>query len=736
MEDPVFMAEVLKEVILKSSNLLFLSKKNGDLSPECHLGLGLFHHDCRYLGRYELRVGGVIPYPLMSSASRDFMATHELTNPPAHRSDGTFLPEQSVGITVERTVDGESLRLYDRIRLRNMDIEQPQAIEVRLTLHFQAGFEDVFELRGQKQQQRGKLHAPAWDGNLLWFRYDGADGIRRQLSVRFSLPPTVDAQAEDDTVAHFQLKLNVQEEKELLVEMRIEEMADSDTSDSSTSDRLAVSLPDVPALRQWQQRTAAGWLSDFTRFHSSSPALNGAMQRSLNDLRFLRSERDGECFEAAGLPWFATLFGRDSLLPAIQTAAFQPDIAASTLRLLARYQGAREDPTRYEQPGKMPHELRVGEMAHLHELRQTPDYISIDSTPLFLILLATHAAWTGSLALFEELRGNVERALHWLDTGADTDRDGFVDYDTCAGDVPLNQGWKDSGTAITNRDGSLAQVPIALAEVQGYVYRALTGIADLYRRAWDARQADQLDRQAQALRERFTRDFWMADEGCYCLALQKGGRQANVVASNAGQVLWSGIAEAEQAKRTADRLMQADMFTGWGIRTLSERAVRYNPINYHLGSVWPHDNALIAAGFKRYGLDEYVLRIADGLLDAAGHFGYFRLPEFFVGNVREEGLFPARCPYADPVQAWSAGAIPHLVTILLGLEPDAFNQRLRIVRPRLPPGVNFIQLDGLRIGRASVNLRFERVSDQRIRVEAEQVEGALEVIQQQASESP
>ena len=403
-----------------------------------------------------------------------------------------------------------------------------------------------------------------------------------------------------------------------------------------------------------------------------------------------------------------TLFGRDSLISGLQSLAYEPNVAEQTLRLLAKFQGDKVDDWRDEQPGKIMHELRVGEMAHLNEVPQTPYYGSIDATPLFLILLAEHAAWTCRLNVFHDLRGDAEKALKWMAEYGDPHHAGWLAYADKSSKGLSNQGWKDSGDSIMNADGSLAKPPIALAEVQGYVYLAKRGMAGLYRRDGDDAAADRLEKEADDLRRRFNRDFWLEDKGIFALALQDGGKPAAVVASNAGQALWSGIADADKARRTADRLMADDVFSGWGIRTLSMQEKRYNPSGYHVGSVWPHDNSLIVAGFRNYGLDEAARRVFAGIAEAATYFHGDRLPEVFSGFRREHFGVPVRYPVACHPQAWAAGSVPFLLQSLLGLTPEAFDGRLRIVRPVLPDGVDRVELHRLRVGEARVDLRFTR----------------------------
>jgi glycogen debranching enzyme len=407
--------------------------------------------------------------------------------------------------------------------------------------------------------------------------------------------------------------------------------------------------------------------------------------------------------------------------------AFNNKIAEETLRLLAEYQTDETSTWQDSQPGKILHELRVGELAHLHEIPHTPYYGSVDATELFLILISRVSAWTGSLDLFHALQPNIEAALNWIDRYGDSDGDGYVDYSSDTHHGLVNQGWKDSGDAIVNADGSLATPPIAMPEVQGYVYRAKLGMAGLYEKAGDASRADELRKQAADLRARFNRDFWSEKLGTYVLALQAGGRPAEVAASNAGQVLWTGIADPDKAHKTAARLMKPDMFNGWGIRTLSEEANRYNPISYHLGTVWPFDNALIAAGFRRYGEDDAAVRLFLSMMEAAVTFEEYRLPELFAGFGRAQYKVPVHYPVACHPQAWSAGSTPYLLTAILGLVPDAFEQRLSIVRPRLPAQVGPIELHHLVVGDARVDLSFDPVEDGPARVRVQKVEGKLDV---------
>jgi len=462
------------------------------------------------------------------------------------------------------------------------------------------------------------------------------------------------------------------------------------------------------AMREAKEAAAQHLLDGYVRVETSSKGFGETMARSLSDVALLEVRRGEHRFTTAGIPWFVGLFGRDSLLPTLQCLAFNPDLGARTTRALAHWQGKKNDETTREQPGKILHELRVGELAHLHEVSQTPSYAAVDSTLLFLIAIARHVGWTGDTALFRELRPSIDAALDWLRRKLD-EGGGYVTYSGLAeGKQPVNQSWRDSGTGVLWADGSYPIPPLALVEVQGYAFQAMSLVADLLRRVGEDAPAAALDAGADELRGRFARDFWMEDEGCFCLALEEGGRQVASVTSNAAQVLWTGIASQEHAANIAARIMRPDMFSGWGIRTLSANHAAFDPIAYQQGSVWPFDSSLIVSGLRRYGEDAPALRITAATLDAAHGFRRERLPEFIAGTQRQPGDGPTHTPRADPMQAWSAAAVPFMVTELLGLHADGFAKRLHVRRPLLPDGVDGLALHGLRAGGGTASLRFTR----------------------------
>jgi glycogen debranching enzyme len=702
--------------VIKDGSVFFLCEPDGRVPLGGQHGMGLYYHDCRYLDGYELHVANVTLDLLASTAVEGFAASIELTNPDI-RSRGHLVEKEQVAIRWRRTVDDKQPALHDEIAFRNFGQD---AVDFPASLQFGTSFESVFTVRGLVPEKRGTVHEPRWQDGQLRFAYDGADDVRRELRVGFSPEPA----SRDADGARFDVHVEPGQAATVTVTLTIVE---SSASGEHPYGAPSNARADAVALHSDKRRAELAWLAGQTRVETDSTLLGRVINRSLRDLHLLENERQGRRYYSAGVPWYVALFGRDSLIASYQTLAYKPAMAENTLRLLGAMQGTRHDEWRDEDPGKILHELRVGEMAHLDEIPQTPYYGSVDSTPLFLALVARHAAWTGSLGLFQQLRPHIERALEWIDKYGDQNHDGFVEYAGGSSKGLSNQGWKDSGDSIMNADGSLCTPPISLVEVQGYVYMAKRGLADLYRRGGDAKRGDELERQADHLRERFNTTYWLDDLGFYALALQKGGTPASVVASNPGQALWAGIVDRERAGATVRTLLSDEMYSGWGIRTLSTKEKRFNPIGYHLGTVWPHDNSIIASGFRRYGFLDEACRVFTGIVEAAGHFPHSRLPEVFAGFARTEFPEPVRYPVACHPQAWAAGAVPFLLETLLGFEPDAFNKRLRVVEPVLPEFVRMVCLRGVQVGNARVDLRFERPPRGKVTVDVLNVDGELDV---------
>jgi glycogen debranching enzyme len=692
---PSGVASIAGAVVVKDGDLFFLSDSLGRVPVSGRHGFGLYYHDCRFLNGYELHFGDTLPDVLASTAEQGYSALFELANQVVPLGDGKTLPKERVAVRWMRVADGKALAVHEVLTFRNYGVSH---VDLPVSFHFGSNFEDVFIVRGLIAEELGTVHPPRWtDDGVLHFLYDGSDGVHRGLSIHLSPAP----RRTDGSMGCFDLSLDSQETREIHISLAVAESKDADevkprARQAGDPERVAESL-------RGSQRE---WLEEHAEVSSDDPHLDHVIRRSMMDLRMLRTRlRDREFF-AAGIPWFVTLFGRDSIITALQTLAYDHTIAEQTLRLLASYQGSEVNDLKDEQPGKIPHELRVGELATRGSIPYTPYYGSVDATPLFLVLLGRQARWSGDLSLFHSLRDNVERALKWIAEYGDADGDGYVEYESGTEHGLVNQGWKDSGDAIVNADGSLARPPIALVEVQGYVYLAKMEMADLHQRAGEADRAAQLRKEAAALRERFNRDFWLQDRGFYALALQKDDAPCAVLTSNPGHALWTGIADEEKAGMTVEKLVGDDMFSGYGVRTLSTSERRYNPVGYHLGTVWPHDNSILAAGFRRYGFDREALGIFDGVRDAATHFSHLRLPEVFAGYPREAFGTPVHYPVACHPQAWAAGAIPFLLQTLLGLEPDAFEGRLRVVRPILPERVRTLEIRNTRVGKGCVDLRF------------------------------
>lgn len=703
MTDRPLSIDIRHPLLLKANDLVLLTRQDGDI-PQPIPGFGMFYRDTCYLSAYALRLHGTVPLVLMASDSEGMAAQMNLTNGGLKTANGQAIADHKLSLRRTFLILDDGPVFIDTICVRNFSSEH---VTLPLSLEFATTFESMFVLRGAPVGKRGTLHPPELDGMALRFAYDGADGVLRTLLVDFSLPPIVAPRTSEQTIAHFEFGLDPSASQDLIVTCRVDERPVGEKPPASA--RAPRSVAD---MQQAKEAASHALLDGYVRVQTPSQAIGEVLARSLSDIALLEVRRGEHRFTTAGMPWFVGLFGRDSLLPTIQCLVFNPALGARTTKALAHWQGRKDDDRTREQPGKILHELRVGELAHLHEVSQTPSYAGVDSTLLFLIAIARHVEATGDLGLFNTLRPNIDRALAWLDRKTAENKAGYVTYDgTADGDQPVNQSWRDSGTGVLRADGSYPKPPLALVEVQGYAYQARILSASLLRRVGEADQAASLETAAAQLRTRFLEDFWMEAEGCYCLALEEGGRQVASVTSNAAQVLWTGIATPEHASRIAERMMRPDMFSGWGVRTLSADHSAFDPLAYQQGSVWAFDNALIVSGLRRYGEDVAALRVTAATLDAARGFSNGRLPEFIAGTQRLPGDAPTHTPRADPLQAWSAASVPFMVSEMLGLKVDGFGKSITARRPMLPDGVDRLELHDIQVGDAKVALGFTR-SDQ------------------------
>jgi glycogen debranching enzyme len=706
---------IAEAVVMKNDNLYLVTNGSGNVPLSRNHGFGLYYNDCRYLNGYEFEVAGSSANVLVADDGQGFAASFEMTNPEIQVDEGLHIGMDDIGIRWERILDAESSTLYDSFTFRNYGHDK---VEIPVTMRFRAEFEDVFAIRGLLDISPGTLHEPDWDGSRLYFQYDGADRFYRSLTVHSSLDPY----KANGSELQYQIQLNPRETTELLLTLVAAESEQKGQVLADSKDQV-----DMKKIRQKEEDIAQTWLAHMTRFSSGSFSVNRVMNRSMRDLSMLRTHLDGKEYIAAGIPWFVALFGRDAAITAIQTLAYDPSLAEETIRVLAHYQGKAVNHYHSEEPGKILHELRVGELARLGEIPHTPYYGTVDATPLFLMLVARHASWSGDLSLFKEMKPSVEQAIHWIWEYGDLDGDGYIEYHSEVDDGLVNQGWKDSGNPIVRGDGSMASPPIALVEAQAYVYQALISIAGLYELTDDMLRAEELRKDAADLKTRFNRDFWMEEQQFFALALEKDKRVVDSVTSNVGHALWCGIVDDDKADKVVKRLMADDMFAGWGIRTLSKKNGSFNPAGYHIGSIWPFDNSIIAAGMRRYGYDQEAQYIFNGMVEAAMHFRDFRLPELFSGFGPEEYSTPVNYSVATHPQAWSAASVPYMLETLLGLRPEAYHNRLVIVRPTLPPSLERVEVRGLRVGKAVLELDFICI-DNDVVVNVVGMEGEMDVI--------
>jgi glycogen debranching enzyme len=668
---------------------------SGDILETAGEPLGFFYRDTRYLSRFELKIAGETPYCLSSYVSRDNAQLRiNLSNPDLNsEKEELGLPRNS--IQIERNWVISSNSLFHKVILRNFTRLR---VELPLDFLFGVDFADLFEVRGFQRAQHGECSAPLIALDSIEFFYRGLDRVRRFSKIVFKPKP---GSLESDRASFiFTLEPDKAEELEARITGGSEDVIARRKHPLRYEQALAKRRAEIAQHdARWSTITA------------SDESLEGLLRRSSADLTsMIRCSSQGT-FTMAGIPWFATLFGRDSILTALLVLPFNPALAVGTLKTLASLQGTEVCRQRDEQPGKIVHEIRAGELATTSEVPFGRYYGSVDSTPLFLWLLGCYVATTGDIALAEELWPNAERALEWIERWGDLDGDMYVEY---LGGTPhglANQGWKDSFDAISHANGTLARGPIALCEVQGYVYAGYTSIADIAKRLGNQELAERLSERAATLKSRFSRDFWQQRERTVALALDGSKRPCRVMASNAAHCLATGLLDREQSEALAERLISEEMFTGWGIRTLASAERRYNPMSYHNGSVWPHDNAIAAAGLARISGRPGVLRILDGLLQASRQLNTGSLPELFCGFRREEGLGPVPYPVACHPQAWSAASIFMILQAMLGIRLDGFSRKLVIDSPIMPNWLDSLKIENLRVGEGSVSLLVHRASE-------------------------
>ncbi|HEY8198251.1 MAG TPA: glycogen debranching N-terminal domain-containing protein [Candidatus Limnocylindrales bacterium] len=658
-------------ISLKEGHAVVVTAMDGSMDPP-GAGFGLYLNDVRFLSRFELTLDGQTPLLLSASDRETYVATVQLVNDPLPLPGGGTLPRQALSIRRARFIDGG---LRERIGVLN---SSPHPVTLDLALEVDADFGDMFAVRGYRRGTPAVVSAAATADGLT-LAATGADAVVRE--TRVSTIPRPNAVV--GQTLHYEVALGPQER--FVLETRAIPTEDGQLVEPGSG------APFDDAIERMRDRYAA-FLRGATHIATSDARVDDLLLRSALDLRALIDMAPTGPIPTAGIPWYAVPFGRDSLITGFETLAFQPDLALGTLRFLARYQGQKVDPFTEEEPGKIFHELRRGELARLGTVPHRPYYGTVDATPLFVCLFVEVVRWLGDRNVYDELLPNALAALAWCDTYGDPDGDGFVEF-TSGPDSPLrNKGWKDSVASLSLPDGSAAELPAALVEVQAYVYRAKHGLAALARGLGDDDLADRLAEEAESLRERFEAAFWLESESCYAQALDARKEPVAAVTSNAGHALWAGIASPTRAARLVERLMRADMSTGWGIRTLSTTYPTYSPMSYHNGSVWPHDNALIVAGMTAYGHREAAMAIVSAQLEAGRYLPDHRLPELFCGFARDRRYASRPTEYlvSCSPQAWSAAAPFLLLQSALGLRPGDRFGAAPVIDPVLPEGIERI----------------------------------------------
>ncbi|AET59212.1 hypothetical protein HPL003_12285 [Paenibacillus terrae HPL-003] len=679
--------------VIKENDLFLLTDTKGNIPEDHPYGLGLYTKDTRFLSRLDLRINGQEPVLLSSDAAENYMATILLTNVQTEIDGKLELWRESV--EVERTRFIYDDVLYERIKLTNY---YPKQITFKLSVHMDADFADMFVVRGFQSGELGKRTGTKAANQSLIFSYQGADQVCRATAVTWDRPEQA---ADENGDVFFQITLDhgASEVITFTVQPQIGEAV------------VAEPMKPEDALKQLKQVYEV-WDQQTAKVQTDHDLLQRLVDRGLKDLKVLLTDLGYGAFPVAGLPWFGVPFGRDSLIASLQMLPFNAQVAKGTIRTMAAQQGESVDPWRDEQPGKIMHEIRYGELANTNQIPFTPYYGTIDATPLFLMLIAEYARWTGDLEFVRELEPNIIGALEWIDRYGDRDDDLFVEYHQESSKGIANQGWKDSGDSIVHRSGEYAKTPIALSEVQGYVFQAKMGIADLYEALGRNEESAKLRDEARRLKNKFDEAFWMEEHQYYAIALDENKHQVGTITSNPGHLLLSGMLDDSRADAVADMLVSRKMFSGFGIRTMGEGEAGYNPMSYHDGSIWPHDNSMIILGLSKTGRQQQANQVIKGLIDSAGHFEYERLPELFCGYDSSSGK-AVPYPVACSPQAWAAGTPLIFIQSLLGLFPDGIKKQIHL-SPVLLDGMNELTVSNIAIGSGVLSIRVERSSERDI----------------------
>lgn len=676
----------VEKITLKHGESFMLTDARGDL-PTSEQETGLFCHGTRFLRSCDLFVEGQPFVALSHSISDEEGACQiDLTNP--------FLP-----LAQEQCIYQGMLHLRRQIELRSHQLTQtflltsfePSPVEVRVGLKTGADFSDIFEVRGMKRVSRGEMLPPQMERDEVVFRYRGLDEIERKTHIL--LDPPADRVVNDGIFWRLRLTRGEAIQIRMVATVNEQVLGAKETITDTTESTWESPAPhmELPIL------------------HSDNVFFNRVLARGMHDLIMMCTPTAQGLYPYAGIPWYVCPFGRDALITSLEFLSWFPEVARGTLAFLIEHQGKKEDAFTEEEPGRILHEYRRGEMANCHEIPFIPYYGTIDATPLFLILFEAYIRWTNDLDFLKANWSSAEAAAQWMRHYGDRDGDTFLEYAKTSPTGLVNQGWKDSWDSISYHNGKLSEPPIALCEVQGYAYAAYRAMGYLASRLGLHKEQDHWYSTARTLQVNFLNSFWWEKENTFYLALDGQKQPCDVVSSNAGHCLWSGIVPDEWGQRVVDRLLANDMYTEWGIRTLSDREQRYNPMSYHNGSVWPHDTALVGAGFARVGRKAEAGSLLGHLYGVSLFYEGARLPELFCGFARRRGFGPTRYSVACSPQSWATGSPFLLLGSVLGFEPDAEHHRLTLRQPMLPDWLDHLELRGLRLGDHHAHLRFTRM---------------------------
>ena len=700
-----------RTLVLKHNELFGVFDRYGDIYSFGSGEQGLYYEGTRFLSQMVLRLGQDRPFLLSSTVTEDNgLIAVDLTNQDISIDGQVVMPRGTLHLF--RTKLLWKGTCYECVRIQNYGLE---AVKVALIYHLDADFADIFEVRGLTRNQRGKREPNIAKSGCIVMGYQGLDDIVRRTNVDYSTTPNLQASVISDSAVKFEGLLNTACPAAIYLTVACES-----------------GMKKPPRFTYDQAFSAAGNLiNDATAqtcyIETSHEWFNEWLRRSTLDLHMMMTEKVEGPYPYAGIPWFSTAFGRDGLITALEVLWMKPEIAKGVLAFLAAMQAKAVIPEQDAEPGKILHETREGEMAHLGEIPFGRYYGSIDSTPLFVVVAGMYFRRTADRKFIETLWPHIEAALDWIDTYGDIDGDGFVEYQRKAHKGLVHQGWKDSQDAVFHADGRLADAPIALCEVQGYVYAAKCAAADLAANLGHHEKSANLSRAAEVLKQRFQNAFWCEELSTYVLALDGKKQPCRVRTSNAGQCLFTNIAADVHAHRITDGLVGDAFFSGWGIRTVAEGEARYNPMSYHNGSIWPHDNALLAYGFSRYGRQTAALKVLTAMFDTSCCVDLHRLPELFCGFPQRQGEGPTLYPVACAPQAWASAAVFLLLQASLGMDIDAEQRQLHFINPVLPDFLKELRIANLKVGSASVDLLFEPHA-QNVTIKVLRKDGDLQIL--------